>query len=213
MMSGLQNKATRRYLLVFDLNGTLIDRLTHHDRDKRKIVAASPDSVPHDMSFNRTKVYLRPGVRDFLKAIPDEFAVGLWTSAFARTTMPIIANLFDGMHLERTEFLYFREECDNTRNYRVKNECKDLSKIWNVADTKWSAANTVLIDDSVHKARKQPRNHILIPEFDVSLDLLRQDSHLHSLLEYLVELSRTNPSDIRRYLKERQITFTSSTTN
>ena len=54
---------------------------------------------------------------------------------------------------------------------------KDLDKIWSVlryqasetsSEEKWSQKDTVLIDDSPHKAVLQPSNHLCIPEYTLS---------------------------------------------
>jgi hypothetical protein len=74
----------------------------------------------------------------------------------------------------------------------------------------WNCSNTILIDDTKHKARRQPRNLLCIPKFDVS-DPTRdstQDTALLQLAQWLTELE-SDFEDIRDVLQNRPPLFTS----
>ena len=213
----------RRYLIVFDLNGTLIDRIKPSaSADKRQAIKML--TRPHDLSVLKYKVYLRPhcaGFFDRLSLLNHSLDVATWTSAYSRTTMPIIQRIFSHKHQERCRFMMFREDCDNTEHYGDKNECKDLEKIWSRYDGEFSAVNTVLVDDSVYKARKQPENHLHIPSWEVIPDdfimsstvvaddliVAFEDRRLEYLAQYLEQLVSDGPGDVREYLRSKPPVF------
>ena len=86
---------------------------------------------------------------------------------------------------------------------------KRLDRIWNnesiqmkhpqyAQGGRWSQSNTVLIDDSMNKAAKQPYNHLEIPEF---LGPAKPDGDdvLGQVVAYLEEARRWD--DVSRFIK------------
>lgn len=189
----------KTYLVVFDLNGTLIDRIKPTDREAK--AASRLLTYGPDLCVRKYKVYLRPKVSHLFQNLHESIAVATWTSAHSHTTLPIIDKIFAGQHRETCEFMWFREDCDNADNYGDKNECKDLEKIW-AKFSDFSCKNTMLVDDSVYKARKQPLNHIHIPQFAIGNPEPHQDDNLVVLCEYLNQIATTQPADIQSFLKD-----------
>jgi hypothetical protein len=91
--------------------------------------------------------------------------------------------------------------------YATRTQCyKRLSMLWDDPDiaaahpdaangAKWDQSNTVLVDDSLEKARAQPHNLVQIPKFDgqPNDDVLPQ---VQSLLDILA-----SQADVSRYLR------------
>lgn len=108
----------------------------------------------------------------------------------------------DTLELSKADFL------DKVQVY------KRLDRIWDnesiqkkhpqyAQGAKWSQANTVLIDDSMYKAAKQPYNHLEIPEF-LGPTKSKQDDVLGQVVAYLEEARRWD--DVSCFIK--QTTFT-----
>lgn len=61
---------------------------------------------------------------------------------------------------------------------------KNLEFIWTSLEGNYSAANTILLDDTAHKARFQPFNHLHVPEYTKEMrakDLVTQVSSSSSV--------------------------------
>jgi hypothetical protein len=86
---------------------------------------------------------------------------------------------------------------------------KDLNLVWKDkeinANGKWSCKNTILIDDSVEKADKTPRNVLHIPSFDLLADDYDFNSD-NSLLDLLNLLEKWDEkTDIRNHIAKKGI--------
>lgn len=143
----------QKLLLVLDLNGTLLVR-TGEDRQK----------------FVR-----RPGLSEFLEYVFEHHMVMIWTSATAHNAKNIIKRLFTNQQQNKLLAVHARDTLGlTTSQYNAKVQVyKNLDIVWNDLIVKqsapdaapWSMANTVLLDDSILKAKAQPYNLIHIPEF------------------------------------------------
>jgi hypothetical protein len=93
------------------------------------------------------------------------------TSAQPQNSKPITEKLF-GPLVSRLQFILDRTHCENAPiGIKSNDVVKNLNLIWDSPEWsqngRWNERNTILIDDSIGKARKNPKNLLLAPEYDV----------------------------------------------
>jgi hypothetical protein len=170
--------APRHLLVVIDLNGTLLYRPSRN---------------------HPTKFIDRPNARLFLKYCIETFHVVIWSSARLGNVNAMCNSIMTPELRKKCIAIWAREKFDLTAtDFDRRVICyKRLTKLWNtktIADThpeaylgrKWDQTNTVLIDDSVEKAKAQPFNLIEVPEWSGDMT----DSVLPSVHDYLNMLSQ-----------------------
>lgn len=158
-------------LVVIDLNGTILYR-----PDRRK-----------SQNFRR-----RPHADTFVRYCVETFWVVFWSSARPENVRRMVEGLVGPDLLSNVVAVWGRDRFGLTpADYSARTQCyKRLTTLWGdpvvrasfPADRPgyegkcWDQGNTVLIDDSVEKARSEPHNAITIPEFtgdmNESLDIL-----------------------------------------
>ncbi|KAJ3015816.1 hypothetical protein HKX48_004373 [Thoreauomyces humboldtii] len=189
-------------LLILDLNGTLLERLT--DSVEKKAARDNPH-CPEEPDFVLNGAS-RPYLDAFLHEIFRNFAVAAWTSATARNAPFMIDQVF-GSHARHLAFGWSRERCSGIEGrqggYVAR---KDLNAVWSDPDVNfyggWNEANTILIDDTLEKASYTPANGLHLPPFtvmDASYDPMA-DTALLSLIKYLRDLHTADPYDVRHYM-------------
>ncbi|KAG8158768.1 hypothetical protein KVR01_011211 [Diaporthe batatas] len=168
-------------LVVIDLNGTILYR-----PDRRK-----------SQNFRR-----RPHADAFVRYCVETFWVVFWSSARPENVRRMVEGLVGPDLLPNVVAVWGRDRFGLTpEDYSARTQCyKRLTTLWAdpvvrasfPADRPgyegrcWDQGNTVLIDDSVEKARSEPHNAITIPEFtgdmNESLDILpRVHDYLNEL--------------------------------
>lgn len=165
-------------LLVLDLNGTLLFR-------------------HRAASSYRPRASLEP----FLKYCFTHHSVLIWSSATPTNVTGVCAQLFTppqrrqllGEWARDTLDLTSEEYCSKVQVY------KRLDRIWEgralrsshpdfaSKGTRWSQANTLLVDDSHTKAQAQPYNLVEIPEFTRNASLEKGKDFLGQVVAYLEE--------------------------
>lgn len=165
-------------LIVIDLNGTLLYR-------------------PSRMAPR--KFLTRPHARLFLKYCVETFTVVIWSSARPENVKAMCDVILPGNLRTKVAAIWGRDKFNLTQqDYNLRVQCyKRLEKLWEdpkIAAThpshnfggRWDQTNTVLIDDSLEKARTEPHNLIEVPEWFGDLresdDILPQ---VHDHLNYL----------------------------
>ncbi|KAG8687939.1 hypothetical protein FRC11_006351 [Ceratobasidium sp. 423] len=152
--------AAKRCLLVLDLNGTLLHRRRAN-------------------SGHTSHVYARPYLGAFLQYISHPFAsldVAVWSSARRANVDLMVDHAWTG---RKPDIVLAREDMqltDRQFNHNVRTT-KDLRQLWlRLAQAQAQAQaqsggvmhgprDTVLLDDSIHKARLQPNNHLALPTY------------------------------------------------
>ena len=186
-------------LVVLDVNGTLLDRLTKTDEKKRARENPSCPSSP-DYVVNTNRIYLRPYVDPFLDCLCAHFHVAFWTSATLKNARPMVESLA-GHRSGSLEFIWDRRKCDEGKGYTT---VKDLSRVWrsDFLDGKWTADNTILIDDTESKGKATPANILRIPIFSVGDHDCEADNHLLHIAQYLIKNIYSQPGvDVRKIME------------
>ncbi|KAI1415167.1 HAD-like protein [Hypoxylon sp. FL1857] len=181
----------RPILVVIDLNGTLLHRPSRH----------------HPTSFVE-----RPFARTFLGYCISVFKVVFWSSAKLHNVEQMCKQLLTPEQLEKVVAIWGRDRFGLTEeDYMQRVQCyKRLSTLWNdeqiaashpdaALGKRWSQADTLLIDDSVEKARSEPYNLVRIPEFKG--DEEEKGYILPQVHDYINECSRQ--ADISTFIHSR----------
>ncbi|KAI8896696.1 NLI interacting factor-like phosphatase-domain-containing protein [Globomyces pollinis-pini] len=196
-------KVNENLLVIFDLNGTLISRVTSSKKRAAKLNPYLPSQK--DFGNKGSSVYIRPYWNDLLDTVFNlkNVSVGVWTSAQKDNADRLVNRLF-GEYREHVEFVLNRSHCLNApMNIKVDTVIKDLSIIYNSSefnkDGLWSPENTILVDDTITKAKKDPKNILVIPEFDVSNSNVncQEDVELLRLKQWLEKLEDRILPDVR----------------
>ncbi|KAI3641629.1 hypothetical protein MIR68_000326 [Amoeboaphelidium protococcarum] len=199
-----KNRTMRHFLLIFDLNGVLIDRI---GKDRRKLWKAVEESkrLKNDFKVQQRAVFLRPSVDKFMKTLFDQgFHVALWTSAEHRNVIGIVPHLVGANSFK---FIWCKEECEMV-GWESKHKpavVKDLSKVWDSdainPDKLFNDTNTILFDDSVAKTARNPSNAIIVDKFDVTTEEAHGDDYLERLSALLQRLRYENPEDVKSWIQ------------
>ncbi|KAI1735090.1 HAD-like domain-containing protein [Xylaria scruposa] len=147
----------RNILVVVDLNGTLLHRPNRH----------SP-----------TRFVERPYARSFLSYCINTFTVVVWSSARYQNVSNMCKQLLTPEDSAKVVAVWSRDNFGLSKgDFDQRVQCyKRLTALWNdpvvaashpMAESgeKWSQLNTVLVDDSIEKARSEPFNLVQIPDF------------------------------------------------
>lgn len=168
----------QRLLLVLDLNGTLLFR-------------------HRAASSYRPRASLEP----FLNYCLTHHSVLIWSSATTTNVTGVCARLFTPPQRQQLLGEWARDTLDLTKEeYCSKVQVyKRLDRIWEgmalrdshpdfaAKGTRWSQANTLLVDDSPTKAQAQPYNLVEIPEFTRNAALEKGKDFLGKVVAYLEE--------------------------
>lgn len=185
-------------LVVIDLNGTVL-----HRPDRR-----------HSARF-LSRRYAEP----FVTYCVETFWVVIWSSAKPENVKRMVNQLLTPDSLKQVVAVWGRDKFGLTdADYRARTQCyKRLTTLWNDPLIKsayprrrtgfeggcWNQGNTVLIDDSMEKARSEPHNAITLPEFtgvgDETVDVLPK---VH---DYLNELCYQE--DVSAYIRAHPFTM------
>ncbi|KAI1366598.1 hypothetical protein F5Y08DRAFT_301086 [Xylaria arbuscula] len=144
----------RNLLVVIDLNGTLLHRPT-----RKKPV----------------RFVERPYAREFLSYCINTFSVVIWSSARPDNVSAMYQKLVEPEDHAKVIAVWARDRFNLTKSdYNLRVQCyKRLTYLWKdpvirasaLGDGDWTQLNTVLIDDSIEKARSEPFNLLQLPEF------------------------------------------------
>ena len=144
-------------LVVIDLNGTLLHRPSKN---------------------NAIRYVARPFACEFLQYCTETFTVVIWSSAKMANVSAMCETLVVGGLREKVIGIWGRDKFKlSPADYEEHVQCyKRLTYVWEDAvitqshplyhmGGRWNQTNTVLIDDSMEKARSEPYNLLEIPEY------------------------------------------------
>ena len=86
-------------LLILDLNGTLLHRLTHVHQTKlfRIHPIVLEKNIKPDITVHGCKIIYRPHARTFLDHVLKHFDVAVWTSSRPQNALPMVHYSFKGL--------------------------------------------------------------------------------------------------------------------
>lgn len=169
-----------RLLLVLDLDETLV------------YATEVPLAAEADYEVPPYFIYLRPGVREFVRSVSSLFRLAVWTSsspAYARAICPLV---FD--QPEFLEFVWASDRCTPTRHFETDSWCnaKPLRKLKRRG---FELSRVLVVDDSPEKHTRNYGNLVAISPFTGDPN----DDELVHLSKYLEQLA--SHADVRRVEK------------
>ncbi|KAL7750654.1 hypothetical protein RI367_003996 [Sorochytrium milnesiophthora] len=163
-------------------------------RDDRPTFDALPWAANMQPSCNIGKlpVHIRPGLTSFLYQTMtlSHLDYAVWTSAGARNAEAMVSLAFPTDLRDRLLFVWHRDQCDEVPGTAWATY-KNASRIFKLYP-QYGPHNTLIIDDSIHKLSKHPRNALIIPSWnllDPRADPLG-DRQLSLLTQYLTSLNQ-----------------------
>ena len=192
-----------RDLLIFDLNGVLID--SKHQSEYKRVFHPKR----HDFSTDKNLyVFVRPHARAFLEFAFEHFDVGFWSSMTMENTYDILVRLLTVPQVNAVKIVLTQEDCSMLGEY-VENTKKPLfykvlDRLWTKAEMRPYRDHVLLIDDSPHKLTFNPLHTAIHPTTYTVLHLEPDDTELLRLQSYLqsyLECSLTTTS-LRTYVRD-----------
>lgn len=208
-------KKARNILLILDLNGTLLYRNKNKGRRTTASPAPSDESTTDEGTPDPVYVTAasknpehRPFLKEFLEYILSNYMVMVWSSAQPHNVKGMVDAVFTPEQKEQLIAIWARDTLGLTAQQYTRKSVtlKNLEVIWE-SDTikakveehllakgvseeaasqfELNHTNTILIDDSIVKARKQPFNHLPLLEFDKPLWKNGTDVELQCAIDYL----------------------------
>jgi hypothetical protein len=149
-------------LVIFDLNGILIDRAYINDISHPLLAPGNPSVV------GKFLIWKRPGLDNFLSFLFEYFNVAVWSSISKHNIVPTAKFIF-GEHYDKLAFVYDRDFCEiltdvpSERSGPVRGDHttpkpvvrKNLKTVWQ-SFTRFNETNTLIIDDSDEKMVNNP---------------------------------------------------------
>jgi TFIIF-interacting CTD phosphatase-like protein len=170
------------------------DRVSDLDPEKKKLLVLDLNGL----LFHKKPLVARPHLNEFLEFAFKYFDVMVWSSGMPHTVENML-NKFFGMYKEQLIAIWARDTFGLT-DEQYNSKCltiKDLSKVWAAFDGRYSARNTILVDDSPEKAQMQPNNLVCASTFDPSQ--VDDDNELKRIMDYLIGLMYRD--DVTVYMK------------
>ncbi|KAL6141804.1 hypothetical protein ACLB2K_060091 [Fragaria x ananassa] len=189
----------KKKLLVFDLNGLLVYRVFCFNK------GGIPRDRASDGRCGNHIVYKRPFAEEFMLFCLERFEVGIWTSALEKNVDGVLDCVMEKLR-SRLIFVWDQHRCTDSGYKSLETKMKplylkELKKVWDHFEGKFSASDTLLIDDQPYKALLNP------PYTGIFLDPYIPDNGSDNALdpkkelgEYLAGLAVAD--DVQLYVKE-----------
>lgn len=167
-------------VLVLDLNGTLAYRKSHKM-----------------MRHSAGNVVVRPHLDDFLKFVFRNFHVVIWTTITRKSAETLMQEIFTLGQRRSLKLVWTRENMGLTDKEFCSSTLlvKDLSRLWESnteVGRSSSELNTILVDDELGNACRQPFNVVHISKWCMDSNHVAENELLQ--LEKLLALMREEKS-------------------
>ena len=179
-----QNQNYNQRQNIININTPLIP----FSPDKQFTLVLDLDDTLSYVSKDTNKIYLRPGLREFLQSLHSYYELIVFTSENKEYADQII----DFIEIEQ-KFFDYRLYKQNS-NYSNEKNIKDIKKLGR--DFK----RTIIIDDKDENV--ELNNAIIIKSFFVNNNYHNlNDSVLYDLIGILIKIAKEEPNDIRNSLR------------
>lgn len=142
-------------------------------------------------SINNVAIFLRPGIREFLRYVSEFFEIDIWSAGemrYVRMIAHVLTTLVDNLKIT---------------NIHTKRDCiissKSVSK--RISDKNYDLRRSLIIDDRTDVCRENNGNSIKIPEFSPQTSSkffeYFEETHLVTLMVWMKNTNLKNLEDIR----------------
>ncbi|KNE67850.1 hypothetical protein AMAG_12566 [Allomyces macrogynus ATCC 38327] len=196
----------QRYLIILDLNGCLIARPSREEYERLREPPYRPPP-PSVGQIGRKPVYIRPHVETFLQyafALDAHLELAVWTSANEDTAQELAHRIMSRKTVRQLRFLWTRSRCTaDALGSTPWATIKDMDAVYAAFPDEYTPQNTIMVDDSLFKCRRHPRNALLCPAWNLFATETSpgEDATLLDLAVYLRLLVRAQPADVRDWLQ------------
>jgi len=175
--------------LFFDLNGTIIYRNTH------------ALELKGEKKIGQRFTCLRPGTIENLKKLADYYDFYIYSSMQRNNIDATVVEIFTGSGIK------FVDIFDRTWNTKDPNPVqpydtiRDMPRIWGHLEGV-TPINSIVVDNEVRKVADIRYNSIIVPQITVDELKTSSTTRLDHMYTYLIELAKSEPKDVREYIKE-----------
>jgi FMN phosphatase YigB (HAD superfamily) len=159
-------------MIVFDINGTLLERV--HKNDTHTINEYEKSGLKHDHELNSHYIYLRSHLDTLIKFLHTHNLKYMFWSTCHKSNVEILGAFLRDLGFNKCMALYSYDECsigENKGNSKPKKCTKDLRRVSKAFDI--PLERCILVDDSAWKGA-EGCNFVGVSEFDP----LNEDSEL-----------------------------------
>jgi len=166
--------------IILDLDNTILSSVEFH-----KLKKIPPNNLEfHDMDTS-FRVFVRPGLEQFLEYIFENFNVSVWTAASKDYAIFIIKNIILKNHPERRLKFVFIDYHGKISEKHYSHP-KYLEILWEFYKIPgFNKHNTVIIDDNKYVHTKQKNNIIKAVYFDAEKKDADDDTFLYDVKDIL----------------------------
>mmetsp|Transcript_7020 Transcript_7020/g.14073 ORF Transcript_7020/g.14073 Transcript_7020/m.14073 type:complete len:365 (+) Transcript_7020:217-1311(+) len=201
-------------LLIFDINNVLVAR-------SKKPVQGLAENFRDPLGF---RVFDRPHMRELLHWAVHErgYKVALWTSATAPVAQAIAKHIFAAPKFNLEEdclFVFDQSACGRKgrTSQNTPNFTKPLVRVWHDPDfsNKFSAENTLILDNDLAKFAMDEANALHISVFDPTIDNETDEpagdgidvdfGEKGALWRFLDALARCDGGDVRAFVQDQPL--------
>ncbi|XP_062003903.1 uncharacterized protein LOC133721340 isoform X1 [Rosa rugosa] len=189
----------KKKLLVFDLNGLLVYRVFCFNKS-----GIPRDRTPDGKCGNHL-VFKRAFAEEFMLFCLERFEVGIWTSALEKNVDGVLDCVMEKLR-SRLIFVWDQHQCTDSGFKSLETKMKplffkELKRVWDHFEGKFSASDTLLIDDQPYKALLNP------PYTGIFLDPYIPDNGTDNALDPKKELGKflaglAFADDVQLYVKD-----------
>ena len=156
---------------------------------KYTLVLDLDETLVHYISDNESAyIQIRPGAEEFIKELSEYYEIIIFTAALQTYADLVLDGIDpDGVISDRL----YRQHTVSVGNANIKN----LDNIGR------NIKHVIIIDNSMENFALQPKNGLNIIDFEGN----EYDEELEYLKEDLINLAKSNPDDVRYYLKDIQL--------
>lgn len=168
--SSNDEKNSKRYLLILDINGLLCQKIFKSDCDKDKPVSYQYETL----ELGKFYVCIRPDVKSFLEKCFGFADVAFWSSTTHYNAKHIIYHILTKSQQSNAVFKWYRDRTKLDPSYGTdpnineSDTIKDLNDVWNNPvinrNRIYDSSNTVICDDDPQKVRLNNKDNVIVIE-------------------------------------------------
>jgi hypothetical protein len=205
--------------IIFDIDETMVQYL--HDPESINKWKKYQERYPNKIEAEETDEYVllfRPGLRDFIHFTKlNKIDIAIWTYGNESYSKFIENEITSYVELDKSPFTFVYSNTEITEDLKKNMEIKDLRRVYRAFPGKYTATNTILVDNRAanifHESNRE--NGILVESFDITAKYRVDKDTMFQNIKRICEKIRNTPlnnpvfsennikrSGIRKYYKD-----------